>query len=109
MAGMSPSAGRRDLTKTGRGPRPAPWRFASREHKRRIDDCHSLGYNPLPPMDWVFLKIFAVLILVLANGFFVAVEFALVSVRRARIETLAAAGKSGANAVLRALDHLDAM
>ncbi len=60
-------------------------------------------------MYWVFLKILAVLILVLANGFFVAVEFALVSVRRARIETLAAAGKSGANAVLRALDHLDAM
>jgi len=60
-------------------------------------------------MIWVSLKILAVLILVLANGFFVAVEFALVSVRRARIETLAAAGKSGANAVLRALDHLDAM
>jgi CBS domain containing-hemolysin-like protein len=57
----------------------------------------------------VFLKILVVLILVLANGFFVAVEFALVSVRRARIETLAAAGKRGAAAVLRALDHLDAM
>ncbi|MGE0133200.1 MAG: hemolysin family protein [Blastocatellales bacterium] len=60
-------------------------------------------------MLWVFLKILAVLILVLANGFFVAVEFALVSVRRSKIETLAATGKSGANAVLRALDHLDAM
>ncbi|MGH9768468.1 MAG: hemolysin family protein [Blastocatellia bacterium] len=60
-------------------------------------------------MFWVLLKIFIVLLLVLANGFFVAVEFALVSVRRARIETLAATGKSGANAVLRALDHLDSM
>jgi CBS domain containing-hemolysin-like protein len=60
-------------------------------------------------MFWVFLKILAVLFLVLANGFFVAVEFALVSVRRSKIETLAVAGKSGANAVLRALDHLDAM
>src|SRR5215510_14409164 len=60
-------------------------------------------------MFWVFLKILAVLILVLANGFFVAVEFALVSVRRSKIETLAAANKSGARAVLRALDHLDAM
>ncbi len=60
-------------------------------------------------MLWVSLKILVVLLLVLANGFFVAVEFALVSVRRARIETLAAAGKSGAKAVLRALDHLDAM
>src|SRR5215813_4430862 len=57
----------------------------------------------------VLVKIFAVLLLVLANGFFVAVEFALVSVRRARIETMAAAGQRGAKAVLRALDRLDAM
>ena len=57
----------------------------------------------------VLLKILVVLFLVLANGFFVAVEFALVTVRRTRIETLAAAGKRGANAVLRAIDHLDAM
>jgi CBS domain containing-hemolysin-like protein len=60
-------------------------------------------------MLWVLLKIVAVLLLVLANGFFVAVEFALVSVRRARIETMAAAGERGAKAVLRALDRLDAM
>jgi magnesium and cobalt exporter, CNNM family len=60
-------------------------------------------------MIWVSLKILAVLILVLANGFFVAVEFALVSVRRSKIETLAAANKGAAHAVLRALDHLDAM
>lgn len=60
-------------------------------------------------MSLVIIKILAVFLLVLANGFFVAVEFALVSVRRARIETLAAAGQVGANAVLRALDHLDAM
>ncbi len=55
----------------------------------------------------IALKLFIVLLLVLANGFFVAAEFALVSVRRARIEMLAAAGKSSAKAVLRALDHLD--
>lgn len=60
-------------------------------------------------MSVTLIKILFVLLLVLANGFFVAVEFALVSVRRARIETLAAAGQSGAKAVLRALDHLDAM
>ncbi len=57
----------------------------------------------------VLLKILLILFLLLANGFFVAVEFALVSVRRARIETLAAAGNKGAHAVIRALDHLDAM
>ena len=60
-------------------------------------------------MTLVLTKIFLILFLVVANGFFVAVEFALVSVRRARIETLAAAGKGSAQAVLRALDHLDAM
>ena len=60
-------------------------------------------------MVWAVIKIGAILVLVLANAFFVAVEFALVSVRRARIETLAASGKSGAAAVLRALDQLDAM
>ena len=60
-------------------------------------------------MTLVLTKIFLILFLLLANGFFVAVEFALVSVRRARIETLAAAGKGSAQAVLRALDHLDAM
>jgi CBS domain containing-hemolysin-like protein len=60
-------------------------------------------------MTAALLKILAVLLLVLANGFFVAVEFALVSVRRARIETLAVAGKTSAQAVLRALDHLDTM
>lgn len=60
-------------------------------------------------MLWALIKIGIVLLLVIANGYFVAVEFALVSVRRARMETLAAAGKVGARAVLGALDHLDAM
>src|SRR5262249_57182414 len=60
-------------------------------------------------MSWVFLKILAVLALVLANGFFVAGEFALLSVRRSKIETLAAQKRGGAKAVLRALDRLDAM
>lgn len=60
-------------------------------------------------MLWAFTKILIVFLLVLANGFFVAVEFALVSVRRARIETLVASGKAGAKAVLRSLDQLDAM
>lgn len=60
-------------------------------------------------MIWALTKIVIVLLLVLANGFFVAVEFALVSVRRARIETLATAGTAGARSVLKALDQLDAM
>src|SRR5215217_5758297 len=53
------------------------------------------------------LPLAAVLALVVANGFFVATEFALVSVRRTRIEQLASEGSPQAGSVLDALDHLD--
>ena len=52
--------------------------------------------------DLVSLVLVAVLILL--NAFFVAAEFSLVSVRRTRIEELAAQGKSGAEALKRAID-----
>ena len=45
--------------------------------------------------------------LVLANGFFVATEFALVSVRRTRMQQLAAEGDRRAVNVLDRIDHLD--
>jgi putative hemolysin len=48
-----------------------------------------------------------VVVLVLTNGFFVATEFALVSVRRTRIDQLAQDGNQGALAVQRAIDKLD--
>ena len=51
----------------------------------------------------VLLKLFAVLLFVAANGFFVGAEFALVSVRRPRLEARAAAGSSRAQAALRLL------
>ena len=54
------------------------------------------------------LKFGLVLFLVAVNGFFVAAEFALVGVRRSRIETLAASGKSSAKRLLRLLDNLNA-
>ena len=50
------------------------------------------------------LKLFAIALLVATNGFFVASEFALVSVRRARLEARAAAGSKNARAALRLLD-----
>lgn len=56
----------------------------------------------------VFLKLGLVLFLVAANGFFVAAEFALVGVRRSRIETLAAAGKSAARRLIKQLNNLNA-
>jgi CBS domain containing-hemolysin-like protein len=52
-----------------------------------------------------FLKLVAIAFLVGTNGFFVASEFALVSVRRARMEARAAAGSKNARAALRLLDN----
>jgi CBS domain containing-hemolysin-like protein len=52
--------------------------------------------------------IVVVLLLVGANGFFVAAEFALVGVRRTRVEALAASGNRRARRLLTVLDHLDA-
>jgi CBS domain containing-hemolysin-like protein len=57
---------------------------------------------------WIdLLKLGAVLLFVLANGFFVAAEFSLVSVRRTRIAELAAQGNRGARWVQRAIDNPD--
>ena len=53
------------------------------------------------------LGILAVFALVGMNGFFVAGEFALVSVRKTRIEQLANEGNRKARRVLKALEHLD--
>src|SRR5579864_1599392 len=52
-------------------------------------------------MDWhslilTLLKILAVLLLVLMNGFFVAAEFALVRVRETQLDALVARGQRGA-------------
>lgn len=54
-----------------------------------------------------YIGILAVFLLVAANGFFVAAEFALVSVRRSRVAELAAAGRMNASALQRAVDNLD--
>jgi CBS domain containing-hemolysin-like protein len=51
------------------------------------------------------LKLVAIAFLVATNGFFVASEFALVSVRHARLEARAAAGSKNAKAALRLLDN----
>jgi putative hemolysin len=56
---------------------------------------------------YVLLRVFAVLLLVAANAFFVAAEFALVSVRDTRIQQLIDAGRAGARAVQRLQQHLD--
>ena len=53
------------------------------------------------------IGLFALFFLVVMNGFFVAAEFALVSVRRTRIDQLAEEGNSTARATQRALQNLD--
>jgi len=55
----------------------------------------------------ILVDIAIVLILVLANSFFVASEFALVSVRKTRIDQLAAGGNRAASVVQRAVRDLD--
>ncbi len=55
----------------------------------------------------IFSRIFAVLFLVLANGFFVAAEFSLVALRKSRVEQMVFEGHPFAPAVQRAKKHLD--
>src|SRR5271169_3887578 len=49
----------------------------------------------------------AIMVLILANGFFVAAELALVSVRETRIEQWIAQRRPGARTVRRLQEHLD--
>jgi CBS domain containing-hemolysin-like protein len=53
------------------------------------------------------LLLLGVAVLVAANGFFVASEFALVRARQSRLEQLRDQGKKGAALALRQVDHID--
>src|SRR5438094_5937691 len=55
----------------------------------------------------IVLRLAIVLLLVFANGFFVAAEFALVAARRSRVDEMAARGDAGARVVQRTLKDLD--
>ena len=55
----------------------------------------------------IALRLLAVILLVLANAFFVAAEFALVGARRSRIDAMAAQGDRSAKVVQDTLKHLD--
>src|SRR5215813_9542045 len=56
---------------------------------------------------FVLLRIFLILLLVAANAFFAAAEFALVSVRDTRIQQLIESGRIGARIVQRLHQNLD--
>ena len=60
-----------------------------------------------PDTSSILLRLGAVLLLVLANAFFVAAEFALVASRRTRIEAMIRRGDTKAKLVRRAMTHLD--
>jgi CBS domain containing-hemolysin-like protein len=64
------------------------------------------SHKPMNPLD-AGLGLVAVVVLVLLNGFFVATEFSLVSVRRTRIDELVASGNRSAVVVQHALARLD--
>lgn len=56
---------------------------------------------------WTVIGLVSVIVLVAANGLFVATEFAYVAVRRSRIEQLASTGQSRAKLLLASLHDLD--
>jgi putative hemolysin len=56
---------------------------------------------------WEFIELLSVPALVILNGLFVAVEFALVSVRKTRIEEMVRRGVQGAKAAESSINHLD--
>ncbi|XXF80423.1 hemolysin family protein [Myxococcaceae bacterium GXIMD 01537] len=57
-------------------------------------------------MEWVFLGL--ALLLVLANGFFVATEFAIVKIRPTRLQAMVDEGRPGSANALKMVEHLDA-
>ncbi len=64
---------------------------------------------PTTDSSWTdIIGILSVLLLVAANGFFVASEFSLVAVRRSRVAQLVATGRTNAKALLQAINNLDA-
>lgn len=79
------------------------WTATSHPSREREAKCY-----PHSQMQGLsLLKFVAVGLLILANAFFVAAEFALVSIRDTRIEQMLAAGVPGARAVRRLQHDLD--
>src|SRR5882724_4887148 len=58
-------------------------------------------------LEWMLFRAIMVAFFILASSFFVAAEFALVSVRETRIERLIALGRPGAKAVRRLQENME--
>ena len=65
---------------------------------------HTESVASITPTELI-IELALILFIVILNGFFVASEFALVSVRKTRVQKLAEEGAGGAAAVLRLLDN----
>jgi CBS domain containing-hemolysin-like protein len=61
----------------------------------------------LPGVGVSLVGLVGIFVLVAANGYFVATEFALVAVRRSQLKLWVAAGKPGAGSAMKAVDRLD--
>jgi CBS domain containing-hemolysin-like protein len=58
-------------------------------------------------LEWVLFRVIMVAVFILANSFFVAAEFAIVSVRETRIQQLIAHGRPGARTALKLKHSID--
>ena len=107
------SSSRRSIRPTRRSSTTSSTRTSSATGKR--EPLHRLAWHPVSrameraDADTVACVVGAagVLALVFANGFFVAAEFAIVTVRKTRIDQLIAEGHRGARAVRRAVTDPD--
>jgi CBS domain containing-hemolysin-like protein len=63
--------------------------------------------DPAPSLLLTFLFIALALVLILLNAFFVAAEFAIVKVRRTRLEELSGKGVKSAKLAIFLVDRLD--
>jgi CBS domain containing-hemolysin-like protein len=70
-----------------------------------------MSCNLLPAADvawaWTALGLFSIPLFIAVNAFFVAAEFALVLVRKTRVEEMLRQGRSGARRVEDAVNHID--
>src|SRR5471030_2517098 len=58
-------------------------------------------------LEWMLFRAIMVAFFILANSFFVAAEFALISVRETRMQQLLALGRPGARTVLQLKHNID--
>ena len=100
-----------NMLRSGAGPGSSKF-FASRtrcpnKSKRRADRVQLKCYALTQMQGLSLLQTVAVAMLILANAFFVAAEFALVSIRATRVEQMLSANLPGARAVRRLQHGLD--